>query len=98
LGRRKAVNLPKITRDDIDIDHIASGHLMGGSRAGSSKTQFPDGWTIKDIESAVLSAYNSGKRVETQGARARVVGFGGSVKIEMWVNLETKRLETAYPI
>jgi hypothetical protein len=98
MPRRKRVNLPAVTRADIDIEHIVSGHTVGGSRAGSAKTPFPEGWTERDIEKAVLSAYNACERVATQGRRVRVVGQGGGLEIEMWVNLESGRIETAYPV
>lgn len=96
--RRKAINLPRMTRASIDLAHILDGHAEGGERAGSSKTLFPGGWTEKDIETAVFNAYNNGRKVATQGNRARVRGVGSGVEIEMWVNLESKRIETAYPI
>jgi hypothetical protein len=96
--RRKAVNLPRITRDSVDLAHILEGHTAGGERAGSSKTMFPEGWTERDIETAILNAYNGGRKVATQGSRVRVKGEAGGIAIEMWVNLETRRIETAYPI
>lgn len=96
--RRKAINLPRMTRASIDLAHILAGHVAGGERAGSSKTLFPEGWTEKDIETAVFNAYNNGRKVATQGNRVRVKGVGGGILIEIWVNLESKRIETAYPI
>jgi hypothetical protein len=96
-GRRKAVNLPAIQSADIDLDHIVEGHTEGGPRAGTAKTLFPSGWTKDDIERAVLAAYSAGKRVGTQGSRVKVVGDSGGITIVMWVNIESRRIETAYP-
>lgn len=42
-------------------------------------------------------AYKSGKRLKTQGDRVKIEGNGGGMKIEMWVNIKTKTIETAYP-
>jgi hypothetical protein len=96
--RPKAINLPAISAADIDLDHIVSGHTEGGKRVGTSKTLFPADWSDADIERAILDAYGSGKRLATQGPRVKVIGDSGGVKIVMWVNMETRRLETAYPV
>lgn len=91
-------NLPAWKTIKIDIDHIVSGHTSGGSRAMQSqiKDVFPDNWTEKQIETAILEAYRFGSRVQTQGNRVR--GYGNNRYIEMWVNLETKQIEMVYPI
>jgi hypothetical protein len=94
----KRVNLPAWKKIDIDIDHIASGHMKGGSRASSRKDLFPDNMSRSQIEKSVRKAYKHGQKVETQGDRVRVVGQDGGLKIEMWVNTKTRQIETAYPI
>jgi hypothetical protein len=97
-GRGKAVSLPSVRASDVDIEHIIEGHTAGGARTGSAKTLFPDGWTRIEILVAVLAAYRTGKRVGTQGNRVKVRGTVDDMVIEMWVNLTTKRIETAYPV
>ncbi len=42
LARAKSANLPAWKTILIDIEHIASGHMKGGSRVSSLKTMFPD--------------------------------------------------------
>ena len=96
--RLKPIGLPKITAADVDLAHIREAHLPGGVRAGASKTLFPAGWSEHDVLSAVLAAYTGGKRIETQGQRVRVLGESRGLSIEMWVNLISKRIETAYPV
>jgi hypothetical protein len=89
----KPVNLPSWRNMGIDIDHIASGHMKGGSRVSSIKDLFPDGMSKSQVEKAVRQAYRYGERVKTQGDRVLVRGNN----IEMWVNTKTKTIETAYP-
>jgi hypothetical protein len=97
-ARRKRINLPAIARQDIDLEHILDAHTEGGSRVGSSKTLYPAGWTGRQVETAVLEAYSIAKRVLTQGVRVKVKGSSGGLTLEMWVNLESRRIETAYPV
>jgi RHS repeat-associated protein len=94
----KRVNLPAWKKIDIDIDHIASGHMKGGSRVSPRKDLFPDTMSKSQVEKSVRQAYKHGKKVETQGDRVRVIGQDGGRKIEMWVNTKTKQIETGYPI
>lgn len=56
--------------------------------------------TEKQIEKAVREAYRYAKTIERQGPRVRAQGPGPSPAyvIEMWINLETKVMETAYPV
>ena len=97
---KKAINLPAWRRLTVDWAHILSGHVQGGTRAGQSgkKSLFPPNWSQRQIENAVKDAYAFSQRVQTQGPKVKLQGSGGGLIIEMWVNLETKVLETAYPI
>ncbi|HEX8361045.1 MAG TPA: RHS repeat-associated core domain-containing protein [Longimicrobium sp.] len=95
--RPKAINLPAWRRVDIDMDHITSGHVRGGSRVSENKDLFPDGMTSRQIEAAVRDAYRYGERVRTQGERVLVRGESRGLRLEMWVNTETRKIETAYP-
>ena len=96
----KAVNLPSWKKVTIDMEHVLSGHMKGGSRVGSGSTKdlFPENMTAEQIEREIREAYRYGKRIKTQGDTVRIRGNGGTLDIEMWVNTVTKEIETAYPI
>ena len=96
-ARPKPINLPSAKGVRIDMDHIVSGHLAGGKRASPMKSLFPEGWTPKDVERAVRSAYKNAKTLSTQGNRVLVAGICDRLRIEMWVNKLTRTIETAYP-
>jgi hypothetical protein len=96
-AKGKPVNLPAWKDIIIDIAHIASGHVAGGARASEKKDKFPPGMTPEKIESAVRNAYKVCKKLQTQGERVLVVGTADGLTIEMWVNVATKTIETAYP-
>lgn len=99
-SRSKPVNLPSYKKVQIDMEHIISGHTVGGSRAKQSggKTIFPSNMSDSQIEKTVRDAYKNGKKVQTQGDRVLVRGEANGVKVEMWVNTKTNTIETAYPI
>jgi hypothetical protein len=93
----KPVSLPSMKKLTIDIDHIASGHMKGGSRVSPIKDLFPETWTKSQVEKAIKEAYKSAKRIHTQGDRILVQGTYQGKTIEMWINKVTKTIETAYP-
>lgn len=99
VSKIKPVNLPSYKTINIDMKHILSGHVESGHRAKQSgkKDLFPRNMSQKQIENAIREAYKSGKRLKTQGDRVKIEGNGGGMKIEMWVNIKTKTIETAYP-
>lgn len=68
--------------------------MKGGSRGSSLKTIFPDNLSEKQIENLVRQAYRNAKKIKTQEERVLLRGN----KIEMWLNTQTKTIETAYPI
>lgn len=90
--------MPKVTRADIDLEHIVAGHTTGGARAGRAKTLFPESWDEKRIGAVISRAYKAGKRVLTQGERVKVKGESDGLVLEIWVNMKTKQIETAYPV
>lgn len=94
------VNLPSWRRIRIDMNHIASGHMPGGSRVpGSRKSLFPAWMTRTQIERAVRQAYRNGSRVQSQGTERVIVrGDYDGMTIEIIVNVDTKMIETAYPV
>ncbi|MBO0799984.1 MAG: EndoU domain-containing protein, partial [Blastocatellia bacterium] len=105
----KPVSLPSTKKVKIDMDEVISGHTRTGDRyvqgvkAGKEvpKDLFPDDMNEKQIRSAILDAYAHSKIITSQGARGERVMVRGITKdgmiIEMWVNKETKMIETAYP-
>ena len=97
LRRVKPINLPGWRSISISTSHIASGHMVGGSRS-ALKTLFPPGMSEKQVEQAVRQAYRVGERVKTQGERVVVRGQSDGLTIEMWVNATTRTIETAYPV
>ncbi|MBL6449635.1 EndoU domain-containing protein [Fulvivirga sp. 29W222] len=91
--------LPSWKRIAIDIEHIASGHIRGGSRVSSLKSLFPSYLNKQQVSRLVRNAYrNVNKKIATQGERVLVQGESQGVKVEMWINKTTKTIETAYPI
>jgi len=99
LLRVKSVSLPALKSLTVDMTHILSGHVKGGSRVSTMKTLFDSNLSPKQIENMVKAAYKNAKKLKTQGNRVKVVGQSdnGTV-IEMWVNKATKVIESAYPI
>lgn len=93
----KAVNLPAWRRIEIDMEHIGSGHMAGGSRVSPDKDLFPSSMDGGQVSQAVRQAYRNARRVETNGERVRVRGLAGDLEIDMWVNTKTRTIETAYP-
>jgi hypothetical protein len=97
-GRSKPVNLPAEKSITVDMAHIKSGHMAGGNRnLAGQKDLFPKYMDEKAVEAAIREAYRTCKKLETQGDRVKLVGTGGSLTIEMWLNIPAKMIETAYP-
>lgn len=94
----KAINLPAWKKVGIAMDHIASGHMRGGSRVSPLKDLFPETMGRTQVERAVRQAYRFGKKVGGQGERALIRGRHEGLTIEMWVNRATKTIESAYPV
>ena len=95
------MNLPAWKSVLIDMEHIASGHMQGGSRimSGSRKDIFYNMSQVQ-VERAVREAYRYSSRVASQGDRVLLRGNSNSsgYVVEMWVNTSTKTIETAYPV
>ncbi|HEV2147523.1 MAG TPA: RHS repeat-associated core domain-containing protein [Longimicrobiaceae bacterium] len=95
----KAINLPGWRKISIDMEHITSGHMAGGSRVSPLKTLFPAGMSARAVERVVRQAYrNAGDKLASQGERVLLQGEYGGLTIQMWINRATKRIETAYPV
>jgi RHS repeat-associated protein len=96
-ARSKPVNLPSWKKVAVDMEHVASGHMAGGSRVSKLKDLFPSHMNEAQVEKAIREAYRNAERVQTQGPRVLVRGTHEGLNVEMWVNTETKVIETAYP-
>jgi hypothetical protein len=97
---KKAVNLPGVKKIVVDMDHILSGHTSDGMRALQSgqKDLFPGSMSPEQIEKAVKEAYSTAQKIGTKGDRIVLQGTSkDGLKIEMYLNPETKTIETAYP-
>jgi hypothetical protein len=97
-SKRKLVNLPSAKKIRINMDHITSGHMKGGSRLSPGKSLFPEGWSHRQVERAIMNAYKTAKRTQTQESRLLVRGTSNGVTIDIWINVVTKTIETAYPV
>jgi len=100
----KPINLPSARNVLVDMEEVASGHMVGGSRAvqsaaaGAGKSLFPEYMTKPQVESAIIDAYTHSNVTYVQGVRVMLEGITkDGTKIEMWFNRETKIIETAYP-
>ncbi|MFC4059653.1 RHS repeat-associated core domain-containing protein [Planomonospora corallina] len=95
-GQRR---LPK-TIDEIDYDHIRSGHVKGGSRVNSGKDLWPDDVTNEEIASVIRQGLNSNPTVVGYDANTGVVKVHVRVngrKYELLVNANTHTVRSAYP-
>lgn len=80
----KPINLPSWKKVTLDIDHIFSGHIVGGNRAVQSgrKDLFPTWMTKEQVEKAVETAYNNAKKVGSQGNVVELEGYAEGMKIK----------------
>lgn len=97
VARSKPINLPAWKKVAVDLDHIKSGHTVGGSRVSQAKTLFPAELSDRQLENMIRQAYRNSTRVQTQGERILVRGIANSKEIMIWVNSRTKTIETAFP-
>src|SRR5262249_18806372 len=109
LARRcKAMGLPSVKKVKVNMPHVASGHMAGGSRRspGSTKDMFPEGMAENQVERVIKQAYSNAKRLETQesydpnkGFQTRVFleGNADGMRVRMWLNLNTNEIESAWP-
>jgi RHS repeat-associated protein len=98
IAAKGTVNLPAWKKVTVAMEHIASGHMAGGSRVSSIKTLFPQHMTEEQVKAAVLAAYRNAKKAASQGNRVLLRGQCEKLEIDMWLNLETKTIEAAYPV
>ncbi|MFI7300282.1 EndoU domain-containing protein [Streptomyces sp. NPDC050121] len=97
----KPVNLPGWRKVDIDMDHVLDRHTAAGKTYKQSgiKTKFPDYMSQGEIESTIRQAYRSSSVAgRSQGDRVFLRGSANGLDVEMWVNKQTRMIETAYPV
>jgi hypothetical protein len=97
----KSANMPSRKTIGTDIGHIVDNHTAGGKgyKQSGIKDKFPDYMSGRSIESTVRQAYRNAQKVgPSQGDRYLMRGYANGMTIEMWVNVATKEIETAYPV
>ena len=95
----KPINLPSANKVTINMEHVLSGHVKGGSRVSAQKTLFPENMNPNQIQKAIKDSFKSCKKLETQGERVLLEGVSrDNLRIQMWLNRTTKTIETAYPV
>jgi hypothetical protein len=97
--QKKPVNLPSPKKMSLDLEHIASGHMPGGNRNPDGKKSVFWGLSTEQVIRAIYEAYQHSSKQQTQGDRIRLIGTSDSfgLIIEMWINVITNVIETAYP-
>ena len=95
----KSPNLPAYKKMQIDMAHVASGHMPDGSRNPDGKKTVFWGLTVQQVTKAIFEAYKTASKLQTQGDRIKLIGYSDSFKltIEMWINVVEYIIETAYP-
>lgn len=93
----KSINIPSHKSIKVDMNHVKSRHTVGGVQTTGKKDLFPSTWSDKKIKDAIMTAYKNSKKIQTQGDSVKLQGYSGNMKIEMWVNVKTKTIKTAYP-
>ena len=103
--RSKPVNRASPKKVTIDMEEVLSGHTSNGYRAKQSniKDLFPDSMSEKQIKNEIIEAYKNAKQVgkpqyDYDSSRIKLQGKGFNGYVEMWYNVTTKTIETAYPI
>ena len=98
----KRCNLPSYKKVKVDMGHIRERHIKGGKVAkhrNKPDQLFPENMSERQIEKTVKEAYRNGKRVGSQPPdQVKVRGEYDGVKVEMYINVKTKQIETAYPV
>ena len=99
MNSKKPVNLPSHKKVKLDIDHITSGHMPNGDRNPDGNKSVFWGLTTQQVIKAIYEAYNASTKIQTQGVRVKLVGYSSTFRmtIEIWLNLVTEMIETAYP-
>ncbi|WP_286863396.1 RHS repeat domain-containing protein [Sphingobacterium sp. UBA7625] len=92
--------LPSWKKMSVDVEHVLSGHVKGGSRVSPLKTLFPETMSKETVIKTIRDAYkNVHTKLETQGDRMLLRGTASNgLEIEMWINKATKIIETGYPV
>ena len=91
--------MPSYKKLTLDKVHILSGHGAGGKRGGPDKDKFPKWMTWPMIQKAIQEAYNTSKKLQTQGDSVFLSGFSKTynIVVQMWVDLKTMVIKSAWP-
>ncbi len=98
--KQKPVNLPSPKKLTLDMEHIASGHMPGGSRNPNGNKDVFWGMTAAQVSRAIYEAYSNASKLQTQDTSVLLEGFSYEfqLKIQIWVDLVEKIIKTAYPV
>ena len=101
-GKNLPMGVPSLRNVKFDWQHIFDGHSDWGSIANQSgaKTVF-EGLDANQIQEVVTGAYQNVIKHRKSTAQQNMTVMRGTYKswtVEMWVNRETKVVETAYPV
>ncbi len=98
--KQKPVNLPSPKKLTIDMKHIASGHMPGGSRNPNGNKDVFWGMTAAQVSRAIYEAYSNSSKLQTQDTSVLLEGFSYEfqLKIKIWVDLVEKVIKTAFPV
>jgi len=95
--KRKPIDLPAWNKLTVDWEHIFEGHWEGTDQPVGNNTMFT-GLNQAQIRRVVKGAYQVAQKIRSQGDRVLVSGVFDGWTVEMWVNKESKTLESAYPV
>lgn len=57
--RPKPINPPSAKKVRVDMEHVKSGHMVGGSRVSPKKDLFPQNMTPAQVEKSIMDAYKN---------------------------------------
>ncbi len=96
---KQPADLPSHKKVSYEWEHIYEGHWEETPEKIRGKNTVFWGLTKEQIQKVVKGAYkNVDQKLKTQGERILVRGKFEKWTVEMWINKDTKIVETAYPI
>lgn len=93
----RSINLPGWRRIVVDMEHIAERHMTGGPFTAGRDVFV--GLNQRGVIAAIRQSYGNAQRIAIQGERVLLSGVTRTgMRVEMWFNRVTRRIETAYPV
>jgi hypothetical protein len=106
VGYGSRVNTPPWKTVNINMAHVLLNHTIKGAGYQQSgvTSAFPIVMTSDGIETAIRQAYRDAQQLGSNqksqkdgGNRILLEGKSADLLIQMWFNVTTKTIETAYP-